>query len=312
MDKTAVSWHNVRKDITNRALKAKARKGEAMQIYYGDQRDSKNLESCAFLQINSCGSNTTLETEYLVIRSGRCDYHLLYVTEGEVEIFHADGTVSRLACGDFMLYPPHTSQKYKRLRGARDLWVHFNGFQVPQILREAMLPFGMGKAPAGTKTKALLLSLITAHSTESTEEKGFLLTALYSLGNRLAGKPLFKQDDPIQQAVLYINENYEKEFSNTFLSNMCNLSHGRFEHLFKAEMGVSPSAYRQRLRIENASSLLSSTTLPVSDIAILCGFSDPLYFSRIFKRKVGCSPTEYRRNCTAPTQNGFFARVIDN
>jgi transcriptional regulator GlxA family with amidase domain len=60
-------------------------------------------------------------------------------------------------------------------------------------------------------------------------------------------------------------------------------------------MGISPSAYRQGLRIDNAKNLLSSTELPISEVGILCGFSDSLYFSRIFRQKTGCSPTEYRR-----------------
>lgn len=270
-----------------------------MNIYYGDQKDSKNLESRSYLQLNSCGSTVTVDTEYLVIRSGRSDYHIFYVTEGEAEVYGEDGAAIRLFKGDFVLYPPRVPQKYKRLRGSRDYWVHFNGFQVPEILNDACLSVGTNRGTESSNIKSLFSELLTEHSIKKSEtvntEKGLLLTILYMLGGLTSEKGVFHGSSPIRAAILYINENYEKDFSNAFLANMCNLSLGRFEHLFKFEIGVSPNAYRQRLRIENAKSLLLSTSLSVSEISFLCGFTDQLYFSRIFKNKTGLSPTEYRR-----------------
>ena len=99
----------------------------------------------------------------------------------------------------------------------------------------------------------------------------------------------------MQRALEYISVNYEKNFSNSELAKIGNLSVSRFEHLFKEETGISLGAYRQRLRIENAKNLLTSTDLTVSEISELVGFGDSLYFSRIFKSKTGLSPTEYRQ-----------------
>ncbi len=270
-----------------------------MNVYYGDLKDSKNLESHSYLQLNSCGSTVTLDTEYLVIRSGRSDYHIFYVTEGEAEVYGEDGTAVRLFKGDFVLYPPRVPQKYKRLRGSKDCWIHFNGFQVPEILNDACLSVGTNRGTENSNIKSLFSELLTEYSIKRSEtvntEKGILLTILYMLGGLTSEKGIFHGSSPIRKAVLYINENYEKSFSNALLANLCNLSLGRFEHLFKLEMGVSPSAYRQRLRIENAKALLLSTALSVSEISFLCGFADSLYFSRFFKTKTGLSPIEYRR-----------------
>ena len=101
--------------------------------------------------------------------------------------------------------------------------------------------------------------------------------------------------ETVQRALEYISVNYEKNFSNSELAKIGNLSVSRFEHLFKEETGISLGAYRQRLRIENAKNLLTSTDLTVSEISELVGFGDSLYFSRIFKSKTGLSPTEYRQ-----------------
>ena len=269
-----------------------------MNVYYGDLKDSKNLESTSYLQLNSCGSSSTLENEYLVIRSGRSDYHIFYVAEGEAEIYENE-TSHRLKKGDFVLYPPKAPQKYKRLRGTRDFWIHFNGFQVTEIINDAGLSLGVNRATESEEIKTLFERLITEHSIngdkKANTEKGVLLTILYTLGRLTSEISAQRQNEWIRKAVLYINEHYAESFSNSFLASMCNLSLGRFEHIFKAELTVSPSAYRQRLRIENAKSLLSSTTLSVFEISELVGFADQLYFSRIFKNKTGLSPIEYRR-----------------
>lgn len=268
-----------------------------MNVYYGDLKDSKNLESASYLQLNSCGSTLTLENEYLVIRSGRSDYHIFYVADGEAEIYEND-VCHRLNKGDFVLYPPKVPQKYKRLRGTRDFWIHFNGFQAAEILNDAGLSHGTNRAAESEEIKTLFESLITEHSInggkKTNTEKGVLLTILYTLGKLTSKTSTHRQNEWIRNAVLYINEHYAESFSNTFLANMCNLSLGRFEHIFKTELGVSPGAYRQRLRIENAKSLLFSTTLSVFEISRLVGFTDQLYFSRIFKSKTGVSPVEYR------------------
>ena len=272
-----------------------------MRIYNGDERDSKNFDSTSYLQLNSCGSSVTSDTEFLIVRSGRCDYHILYVTEGEAEVY--DGVSAyRLSAGDFMLYPPKAPQKYKRFPGSKDYWVHFNGFQVTEILNDASLPFGVNRAEESEEVRTVFRNLLSEYGIKNEKnvnnEKGLLLTLLYTLGGVASGKKAYGQNECIRNAVLYINEHYTKDFSNAFLAATCNLSLGRFEHIFKAETGISPSAYRQRLRVENARSLLTSSALSVGEISALCGFSDQLYFSRVFKTKVGLSPLEYRKAFT--------------
>lgn len=270
-----------------------------MQIYNGDVKDTSNLESNSYLQINGCGSTSVGDTEYLVVRSGRCDYHILYVLDGQIEIFEKNETATLLSKGDFVLYPPRSPQKYKKHIGSGDCWIHFNGFQAAEILNDASLQFGVSHSRSFEEIRTLFFSLIAEHNSRGKKqgglEKGILLTLLYTLGSYTPDRPVSRRDSIIGRAILYLNEHYTESFSNELLASVCNLSLGRFEHLFKAETGISPSAYRQKLRIENARSLLLSTGLSVSEIGGLCGFADGLYFSRVFKKEVGVSPLEYRR-----------------
>lgn len=66
-------------------------------------------------------------------------------------------------------------------------------------------------------------------------------------------------------------------------------------HIFKNKTGVSYTEYLRTMRIKYAVSLLDHGIDSVKNIALLSGFSDPLYFSSVFKRAIGVSPKDYRR-----------------
>ena len=64
-------------------------------------------------------------------------------------------------------------------------------------------------------------------------------------------------------------------------------------HLFKLKMGISYSEYLRNLRLKYAVSLFEHGIDSVKNVALLSGFSDPLYFSSVFKKAIGVSPKEY-------------------
>lgn len=73
-------------------------------------------------------------------------------------------------------------------------------------------------------------------------------------------------------------------------------SRSRFFTLFKSHTGQSPIEWLTRFRIETAQALLRTTKSSINDIAKSCGFSDPAFFARTFRRRVGYSPTEFRHS----------------
>lgn len=79
------------------------------------------------------------------------------------------------------------------------------------------------------------------------------------------------------------------------LANALGMHRSRLSRLFQAAFGISPSAYLQRLRLQNALSLLKTTAKPIGEIARDCGWSDPNYFARALRRATGHSPREFRR-----------------
>ncbi len=68
-----------------------------------------------------------------------------------------------------------------------------------------------------------------------------------------------------------------------------------FTRRFRLALGMTPNQYLQDLRIENGRDLLKATDLSVQDVAEQVGYRDTAYFSRVFKAKVGLTPTEYKK-----------------
>ncbi len=266
-----------------------------MEIYDGDKRDKNNFGSSSFLQLNSCGIQIKYDNEMHILRKkGRCDYHILFVCDGDCQVFYED-MYYILKKGNIVLYPPDMPQEYILNKNAKSIWLHFNGFEVENILSEAQIGFGVHYIAHSPLLEKMLLQLITEHTnkTEITNEKGLLLSFLFNLGKTINNN--FQTDKKISDCIRFITTHYNTDITIEELAKSCNLSESRFAHLFKAEIGTSPHLYQQELRINNAKLLLSSTKLSVSEICTQSGYTDPLYFSRIFKRKVGLSPMEYRK-----------------
>ena len=99
----------------------------------------------------------------------------------------------------------------------------------------------------------------------------------------------------LAQTAIHIHNHYTDDISISQLAAMENLSERRYREVFQEAFGTSPSNYIIDLRISNAQKLLQDTNLSVAQIAQLCGYKDSLYFSRLFRKKIGMPPLAYRK-----------------
>ena len=98
----------------------------------------------------------------------------------------------------------------------------------------------------------------------------------------------------IKKALEYIEENYSKDISLDDISKELNLSTYYFSKLFKEEKGENFVEYLTERRVEKAKELMKDPSRSIKEISSECGYSDPNYFSRIFKKNTGMTPTEYK------------------
>jgi AraC-like DNA-binding protein len=93
----------------------------------------------------------------------------------------------------------------------------------------------------------------------------------------------------------FIRENLDQRITRAMLARLVGLSPTRFHYVFEAEIGRSPMGYVRAIRLQKAKQLLIQTALGIQEIAERVGFGDAYYFSRVFKKTQGVTPSGYRR-----------------
>ena len=133
------------------------------------------------------------------------------------------------------------------------------------------------------------------------DERSFLaLSAFYEISGRLF--PLIKtnKNPSLNKAVLpaieFLQQNYYAKISVDELAAMCFLSPSRFHNLFKKATGQSPIHYKNRLMIQHSAQILiANSEKTILDIAQENGFDNLIYFERLFKKLMGQTPSQYRK-----------------
>lgn len=118
---------------------------------------------------------------------------------------------------------------------------------------------------------------------------------LCSFFEKVRSSYISPRDLRISSAVEYMRLNFRQSDCLTNAADESGLSRRRFNELFKIYLGITPNRFLTGLRVDYAKLLLKSEYIGISRISELCGFSDVYYFSRLFKKETGFSPSEYRR-----------------
>ena len=92
----------------------------------------------------------------------------------------------------------------------------------------------------------------------------------------------------------YISANYIEDIRLEQMSKLANMSPTAFSRFFKLRTGKTLAEYIVDVRLGHASRMLIDTNEPVSQICFSCGFNTLTNFNRLFKKRKGCSPTEFR------------------
>ena len=101
----------------------------------------------------------------------------------------------------------------------------------------------------------------------------------------------------VEKTYGYIRKNFANpELNMKELSALTDTEIHKLNNMFKEKYGIPCWQYVMSVRFDTACNLLKATDYSVSDIAQMCGFSDPYYFSKAFKKAIGKTPLEFRKN----------------
>ena len=179
------------------------------------------------------------------------------------------------------------------------MYVSFMGACVPALLEN----FGISmKAPVYPDFSQMIdfwMSSITRINAKNANilSESVLLYMLSFMGDKGEAKQIPVSDNFFEMLIDYVDTHYrDPDICLKKIAMIFSYTEKYISHLFKTKMDIGFNKYLNNLRIQYAHEIISKNTTSVSEIAALCGFSDPLYFSKVFKKRVGCSPTEYIKN----------------
>ncbi len=245
--------------------------------------------------------------------SGHCfgpgereSYILHFVSDGK-GIFQCYGKTYELSRGDVFLIKPDTEVFYQadEHNPWSYMWVGFNGIKAQSYLEAAGLE---GECVTSKcENTPLIFSFIQQmimyrHLTLANELKreSALLQILSVLIEEY--KDTLPKDERydypyqiyVDQAVDYIQHNFKSNIKITELASYIGIDRSYLTSIFKTVMKLSPQEYLMQYRAEQAKNLLKNSNMKISEIAEAVGYYDQLTFSKMFKKLVGISPSEYR------------------
>ena len=258
------------------------------------------------LVVGSCGTYRLKTRPKLPTywQKGRRDYQILYVANGKTH-FWFDGREEIVSTGHMVLYKPEEIQKYVYYLedNPEVFWIHFTGRDVKNILAYHGISldehvFYCGVLP---DYKALFRKIIQELQLCRYGYEDYIaslfndILLLVDRQQHEQKKATGNVQEQIERAAAYFNENYNTKISIDDYAESLHISTNWFIHNFKQYAGMSPAQYILSLRMVNAQSLLERTTYNIKEISEIVGYENPLYFSRVFKKEIGKSPAQYRK-----------------
>ncbi|MBQ4115908.1 MAG: helix-turn-helix transcriptional regulator [Clostridia bacterium] len=236
---------------------------------------------------------------------GRGDYQLYYVASGKAHFFF-DGKEKIISKGNIVLFRPGDPQKYNIYASEKPetYWVHFTGGEVETLLDHYRFPKGESLFYTGSSQdyQHIFGQMIRELQLRRTNFQDLLSlnirTLLLMINRHLTESKNARAQvlDEIEKSIHYFNENYNKpiiieDYAEQHLMTPC-----WFIQNFKQLTKTTPMQYIVNLRLTNAMNMLENKNYNIAQIASAVGYDNPLYFSRLFKKHTGLSPSEYRNN----------------
>ncbi|MEK3683585.1 AraC family transcriptional regulator [Paenibacillus sp. FSL R10-2736] len=234
-------------------------------------------------------------------------YKMVFVLSGKGYLTQGDHVNKMQNQGDMFILIPR--EKHFYYADPEDpweiMWVSFGGQHIPYYLNLMGLDINHC-CLAGIATHTIINKMLLLIQELPEAGNGQLLCISYLLhifhlveqGAKHYGEAGLRtgSESVVQQAVLFIEQNYYMHIDVDMLCKHVNYSRSYLSRYFKRITGMSIPEYISKIRIQNAKMLLQKTDLNIQEVSASVGITDSLYFSKMFKNVTGVSPMSYKKH----------------
>ena len=259
------------------------------------------------------------------------DEHILYVVRDGDMYLEEDGVEMHLRAGDCLLLEPNLPHRGFRAASCDYYYAHFTHPRLcwaaddakaladaMETRRQSLLHYNLDvidptdpticlpkrSSAANIDYRTIFHSAVEVYTRREEQYKRFVSTELhrflmlyaheYLNSVCAAGTPgRRKSDVAVEGLIRYLNGNYAQDVTSAGIEERFEMNFDYLNRIFARETGSTIFYYINTLRINNAKQLIATTNLSFAEIAYLVGVEDRYYFSRLFKRFTGLTPTAY-------------------
>lgn len=269
------------------------------------------------LYITDIGYYPKAEHHHRIRTEGIEQYVLIYCVDGS-GFYRLNGMTYKVHANQYFILPAGVPHEYGATEGDQwtIYWVHFqgdhssiyaNGADKPQDVRVTI------NSNIHNRNNIFEEILSTLHNGDGIEDLRFATSLLHYYLASLRYLRQYRKvshheqhEDKtesnaatsfnvVEAAIHFMKENIERKITLQDILQYVGYSSTRFSALFKQQTGVSPLAYFNNMKIKLACTMMRKTDLHINQICYKLGIEDALYFSRMFSKAMGMSPSEYRK-----------------
>lgn len=232
------------------------------------------------------------------------EYQILYITEGKGTLKTESAGSFEIQEGDVFLLFPGEWHTYcpDEATGWKEYWIGFSGVNIDSRVSAGFFSKESPLYRIGYDETMVTL-FQDAIKAAKKQEKHFqqLLAGIvnYMLGliftvnenRKLQGR---ENHEIVEKARQFMHENIENNLEMPAIAEFLNISYSSFRHIFKQYTGMAPSQYYLNLKIQRAKDMLKSSDASIKEISYILHFDTPEYFTKLFKKKTGLTPSQFR------------------
>ncbi len=232
----------------------------------------------------------------------RITHAFLCIRCGEVSIFYKSGEKCSYANGDVLYLPKGMEYRIIFHSNSEKPSTMLINFEISSDNTDACLSEKIIKLMSfASKSVVECFEEVIALTKGSISSTVYISATFYRLLGLLADEAKHKKIVSVDRfaeiypALNYLDSHIDQNTSITDLSKLCAMSETYFRKRFKQYIGCSPSQYRLHARVEKATYMLAHSDASIESIAFDLGFYDKAYFCKIFHKKTGVTPLQYRK-----------------